>query len=78
MIYPEERETYINIDHFGKCFGITTNNTTIIKRLVAKGYYPQDGRKLTESEIDSLEYIELDFGLDDLKNFVNVGIFQAL
>jgi len=78
MIYPEEREAYINIDYFDRTIHICTNNTTVIKRLVAKGYYPQDGRKLTETEIDSLEYIEIRGTMDDLKDFANVGIFKAL
>jgi hypothetical protein len=78
MIYPEEREAYISCDYFSQTYHVYTNNTTVIKRLFAKGYYPNDGRTLTAAEVDSLEYIEMYGSMDDLKNFANAGIFKAL
>jgi len=78
MIEPQEREAYINIDYYDQTFHVYTNNMTVIKRLIAKGYYMKDGRKLTDEEIESLEFVEFRGAMDDLKDFANVGIFKAL
>lgn len=78
MVYPEEREAYINIDYFNQTFGIYTNNATVIKRLIAKGLYPADGSTLSPEEIEKLEYIDIrDLPLENIKVVANAAIFRA-
>ena len=78
MIYPEERETHIGISYFDKEFHLYSNNTTVIRRLIAKGYFPSNWERLSESQRESMEYIELWFPMENLKDFANAGIFKAL
>lgn len=79
MTYPEERETQILIDHYDMTFIVETNNRTISKRILKKGYKPEGMENMTNDEILACdERILFRFpDLSELKRFTISSIFKA-
>lgn len=79
MTYPEERETQILIDHYSMDFIIETNNKTITRRILNKGYKPENMENLSNDEIierDERVIFRFDT-LDHLKYFAVSKVFKA-
>ncbi len=79
MTYPEERETQILIDHFDMTFIVETNNRTIARRIMKKGYRPEGAEGWPMEDILARdERILFRFeDLSELKNFAISSIFKA-
>lgn len=79
MTYPEERETQILIDHYDMTFIVETNNRTISKRILKKGFKPEGMENMTIDEILARdERILFRFSdLSSLKQFAVSSIFKA-
>lgn len=79
MVYPEEREAWINVDYYGKTVNVYTNNSTVIKRIIARGLYRKpDGSIPSAEEVERMEDLSIrGLDMDEMKHFAIAGIFKA-
>ena len=78
MVYAEEKESQVLIDHYEGSFIVESNNKTVISRILKRGYKPEGFENSTEEEIlneDRVLFKFPDFG--ELKNFTIGKIFRA-
>lgn len=51
MIYAEERESQVLIDHCDQSFIVESNNKTVIARILKKGYKPEGLEDATSMDL---------------------------
>lgn len=70
--FIEERETQISIDYYTKTVVVYSNNSTVMNRMVRKGYTPT--REFKEgSDVVACEWT---FPMAELKHFATASLFR--
>jgi len=78
MVYAEEKESQVLIDHYEESFIVESNNKTVISRILKRGYKPEGFENSTEEEILNEDRVLFKFpDLSELKCFAAKGIFKA-
>lgn len=78
MVFAEEKESQILIDHYDKTFIVESNNKTVISRILKRGYKPEGFENSTEEKILNEDRVLFRFpDFSELKHFGASGIFSA-
>ena len=78
MVFAEEKESQILIDHYDKTFIVESNNKTVISRILKRGYKPEGFEGSAEEEILNEDRVLFRFpDFSELKHFGASGIFSA-